>query len=193
MQPSESATTFDRIVEQATHLFVARGYNGISMREIAEAVGVSKAGLYYHFKDKEALFMAILTANLDQLEIIIQTARQEGKTTRGQIGQMMRAILAQAPDQRAIIQLASQEMANLSARSRTDFGRIYQAKFISQVEGILQAGIERGEIEPIDTLLATWVLLGMAYPFVSPSHEREPESAKVVDLIVSIFFDGAAK
>ena len=41
-----------RILAEATRLFVVYGYNGISMREIAEAVGVSKAGQYYHFKDK---------------------------------------------------------------------------------------------------------------------------------------------
>ena len=36
----------ERVLAEATHLFVAYGYNGISMREIAEAVGVS-FGHYY--------------------------------------------------------------------------------------------------------------------------------------------------
>ena len=46
MQPTESAAVPERIIEEATRLFVASGYTSISMREIAEAVGVSKAGLY---------------------------------------------------------------------------------------------------------------------------------------------------
>ena len=114
----------ERILEEATRLFVANGYVGISMREISEAVGVSKAGLYYHFKDKEALFMAILTTNLDRLGSLIQAARQPGAlgttalgttaltrsatpTTREQVSEMLHAIFDQATNQRAIIRLAS--------------------------------------------------------------------------------------
>ena len=183
----------ERILEEATRLFVASGYNGISMREISEAVGVSKAGLYYHFKDKEALFMAILNANLDRLGGLIQAARQQGATTREQVGGMMRAIFDQAPNQRAIIRLASQEMMHLSQEARAEFGRAYQAKFIHQVEEILRGGVERGELKPVNVLLATWILLGMAYPFFYPSHETEPGSvAEAMDLMINVFFDGLA-
>jgi AcrR family transcriptional regulator len=194
MQPSKEAATPDRIIEQATRLFVSRGYADISMREIAEAVGVSKAGLYYHFKDKEALFLAILTANLDRIESVTQSARREGATTRDQISRMMQSIMEQAPNQRAIIRLASQEMVHLSQAARAEFGRIYQKKFINQVEDILRAGVERGELEPTNVRLATWILLGMAYPFFYPAHERELGGAdKAIDVMVTIFFDGLAR
>ena len=75
MTTAESIDVPDRIMEEATRLFVTRGYHGISMREIAEAVGVSKAGLYYHFKDKEDLFIAILTTNLNQIDHIHHARR----------------------------------------------------------------------------------------------------------------------
>jgi AcrR family transcriptional regulator len=191
MQPTESAAVPERIIEEATRLFVASGYAGISMREIAEAVGVSKAGLYYHFKDKEALFMAILNANLDHLGSLIQTARQQGATAREQVSGMLHAIFDQAPNQRAIIRLASQEMTHLSRESRAEFGRVYQAKFIHQVEDILRGGVERGELKPVNVQLATWILLGMAYPFLYPAHERELGGVReAMDLMVMTFFDG---
>ncbi|HHJ06422.1 MAG TPA: TetR/AcrR family transcriptional regulator, partial [Anaerolineae bacterium] len=40
----------NRICNEATRLFVQEGYAGLSMRQLAEQVGISKAGLYYHFK-----------------------------------------------------------------------------------------------------------------------------------------------
>ncbi len=46
----------EKILEQARQLFASQGYRGLSMRQIAEVVGISKAGIYYHFKDKEDLF-----------------------------------------------------------------------------------------------------------------------------------------
>lgn len=194
MAAIEPANVPERIIEQATRLFVARGYAAISMREIAEAVGLSKAGLYHHFADKEALFMAILTANLAQLEKLIRPAQQEGATTRDQVSRMMRAIMAQAPNQRAIIRLASQEMSQLSQAARAEFGRIYQEKFISQVEAMLRGGVERGELKPVNARVATWLLLGMAYPFLYPAHERDLDATdETIELMVVTFFDGLGK
>ncbi len=181
----------ERIIEEATYLFVSRGYHGISMREIAEAVGVSKAGLYYHFKDKEALFLAILTGNLERIESLIQDARGAGATTYEQIGHMVRAIFEQPPDQRAIIRLASQEMSHLGREARTEFGRLYREKFIGQVEDMLGAGVVAGELRAMNVGLATWVLLGMMYPFFYPAHERQPGSPdEAIELMLAIFFDG---
>jgi AcrR family transcriptional regulator len=161
------------------------------MREIAEAVGVSKAGLYYHFKDKESLFLAILTGNLERIESFIQDARGAGGTARDQISHMVRAIFEQAPDQRAIIRLASQEMAHLSREARIEFGRLYCEKLIGQVEDILGAGVAAGELRTMDVGLATWVLLGTMYPFFYPAHERELGSPdEAIKLMLSIFFDG---
>jgi TetR/AcrR family transcriptional regulator, cholesterol catabolism regulator len=191
MTSSEPAGIPERIAEEATRLFVTNGYVGVSMREIAQAVGISKAGLYYHFRDKEDLFIAILTANLERIEAIILAAQQAEPTARGQIGRMMQAIFDQPPDQRAVVRLASQEIGHVSQAARAEFGRLYRAKFTGRVEDILRAGIQRGELRAMDPGTATWILLGMAYPFLYPA--REPgEAGDAARLLVDIFFDGAA-
>ncbi len=41
-------------------LFSVHGYDGVSMRRIADAAGVSKANIYHHFASKEALYFAIM-------------------------------------------------------------------------------------------------------------------------------------
>jgi len=181
-------------MQEASRLFVSRGYHGISMREIAQVVGLSKPGIYYHFKDKEDLFLAILIANLSHIGSITHQARHEGATAHDQISRLLRALFAQAPEQQAIIRLASQEIVHLSQAARLEFSRLYQAEFIGQIEDILRSGIERGELRPMDVRLATWILLGMAYPFLYPAHERElgpPEEA--IELMLTIFLQGAAR
>ena len=57
---AETADSRAAILDAAKLLFMQEGFRGISMRQIAEAVGVTKAALYYHFKDKEELFVAIV-------------------------------------------------------------------------------------------------------------------------------------
>lgn len=182
----------NRILAHATELFVANGYHALSMREIAEAVGISKPGLYYHFRDKEDLFLAILQVNLARVGQIVQEAAARGGTLREQVAWMLRAILALPACERAIIRLASQEMGHLSQASRADFGQIYREQFIGRIEALLQSGIARGELRPVDPALATWLLLGMAYPFFYPTHPQPEDMSEVIDLMVTVFFDGLA-
>lgn len=45
-----------KILDSAARLFAAKGYDGVSVREIAEASGVTKPVIYYYFKNKEDLY-----------------------------------------------------------------------------------------------------------------------------------------
>ncbi len=45
------------ILRLAIPLFAQAGFNGVSMRHVADTVGVSPAALYHHFKDKEELYL----------------------------------------------------------------------------------------------------------------------------------------
>jgi AcrR family transcriptional regulator len=55
----EAGTTRDRILAIALDLFVEKGYENTSLRDIAEALGFTKAAIYYHFRSKEDIFMAL--------------------------------------------------------------------------------------------------------------------------------------
>lgn len=192
MTTSETIGMREKILEEAARLFVDFGYNGISMREIAEAVGISKAALYYHFTDKQALLLAILLDYLEDMNNWFQVNCAETCTVREQITKLVKTIFDQAPMRRAIIRLASQEMPHLTPEGRIQLGQIYYQKFIGQIEHILQRGIDSGELHPMRVHEATWVLLGMMYPFFSSSESQTmicPQEP--VDLILSLFFDGA--
>ncbi|MBW2438087.1 MAG: TetR/AcrR family transcriptional regulator [Desulfobacterales bacterium] len=60
-RPNAKATNArDRVLKTAIGIFAQKGYAGTSVREIADQAGVSKPVLYYYFKSKEGLFLAIL-------------------------------------------------------------------------------------------------------------------------------------
>ncbi len=48
------------ILDKATPLFAAQGYNGVSMRALSKAVGFSAAALYHHFPDKHTLYLEVM-------------------------------------------------------------------------------------------------------------------------------------
>jgi AcrR family transcriptional regulator len=55
----DSATTRERILEAALDHFIALGFDGTSLRQIAETVGLTKAALYYYFASKDDILTAL--------------------------------------------------------------------------------------------------------------------------------------
>jgi len=53
-------STRDRILDVAQRRFIEQGYDGTSLREIADDLGFTKAALYYHFQTKEQIFEALV-------------------------------------------------------------------------------------------------------------------------------------
>ncbi|WP_321341727.1 TetR/AcrR family transcriptional regulator [Breoghania sp.] len=57
------------ICDAAASLFAAKGYDGTSLQDVASAVGMTKAGLYHYFRNKQDLFDSIVLGVLsDMLE-----------------------------------------------------------------------------------------------------------------------------
>ena len=50
----------ERIIEEATRLFVRKSFKGTSIQDITDAVHVTKGAFYWHFKSKDALLDAII-------------------------------------------------------------------------------------------------------------------------------------
>jgi AcrR family transcriptional regulator len=59
-----------RLIEVATRLFAAHGYDGTSIEAVLAESGVSRGSLYHHFAGKDALFQAVLA------EISAEVGRQ---------------------------------------------------------------------------------------------------------------------
>ncbi|MDW3212373.1 MAG: TetR/AcrR family transcriptional regulator [Ilumatobacteraceae bacterium] len=68
-----------RIMDEAANLFLQRGYEGTSLRQLAEVVGMKAGSLYYHFSSKDQLLTAILERGLD----VMHEAFDRAEATHG--------------------------------------------------------------------------------------------------------------
>ncbi|MES1987125.1 MAG: TetR/AcrR family transcriptional regulator [Pseudomonadota bacterium] len=64
------------IIDAARELFVARGVEAVTMREIAKRIGYSATSIYLHFADKEAVLRAILDVDMLALATSLNTILQ---------------------------------------------------------------------------------------------------------------------
>ncbi len=184
----------EEILKTAMQMFIQQGYHGLAMRQISEAVGVSKAALYYYFKDKEELFLAVLNDYLEEMEKAIDAINAEAQSSAEQIRRFVTLVLRQPSERRAIIRLASQEISQLSAASRKKFNSLYREKFIGKLNAMLQRGVERGEFQAVNIEVATWALLGIMYPYFYPAHSgNQPIQPETIGEIIGIYLNGISK
>ena len=69
--------TRDHIQAVALELFAERGYDGTSLREIADRLGVTKSALYYHYRSKDEILTSAIEEFLGELDGLLRWARHE--------------------------------------------------------------------------------------------------------------------
>ena len=75
--------TRSRIQDVALQMFIDKGYEATSLREIAEELGVTKAALYYHFDTKEKIVTSLIDDRVERLEALVEWGRTLPKTPAG--------------------------------------------------------------------------------------------------------------
>jgi len=77
---ADEPDTRTRIQQVAIELFTDHGYEGTSLREIAERLGVTKAALYYHFKTKDEIVASLVEDRMAQIGELVEWAQGEPRT-----------------------------------------------------------------------------------------------------------------
>jgi AcrR family transcriptional regulator len=81
------------------------GYENLSLRELAESLGVSRAAPYRHFADRSALLAALAAGGFDELAAIYRKAGGSGKTPQLRLAASGRAYLAFAEERPQLFRL----------------------------------------------------------------------------------------
>lgn len=78
MGSSEARSTRDCILDSAERLFAERGFDGVSVREIAADAGLkNQASLYHHFQGKRAIYEAVLARGLEPIVGIVTASASD--------------------------------------------------------------------------------------------------------------------
>jgi AcrR family transcriptional regulator len=109
-EPPEPRPTHDLILDAAERLFAERGFAGVAVREIAAEAGLkNQASLYHHFRNKRAIYEAVLSRGVKSLAALI-TGNGESAPVRLSPGDLVARVLdylAEHPALPRLIQRAS--------------------------------------------------------------------------------------
>jgi AcrR family transcriptional regulator len=81
LSPADVETFRTRLCDVAEKLFAAHGPDGVTMRELADALGVSSMTPYRYFTDKDAILAAVRTRAFNQFAAAMESARTESART----------------------------------------------------------------------------------------------------------------
>lgn len=113
------ASTKDRILDAALDLFVEQGFDGTSVREIAERVGTTKAALYYYFASKDEILMALHMRLHEMGRELAGTLGDEPVTLETWRG-LLRVLMDQMTSQRKLLLLHERNQAAFEKLHRSD-------------------------------------------------------------------------
>lgn len=72
--PSKAERTRAAILQVALERFSERGYDGTRLSDIADQLGLTRAALYYHFRSKDDLLVALVEPYLDAIDALVSGA-----------------------------------------------------------------------------------------------------------------------
>jgi len=136
----------ERLLKTAIGMFAEKGYAGTSVREIAEKAGVSKPVLYYYFKSKEGLFLAILDLAEDlQKQLLSEVLKSEGNVLN-RVLILYRRIYAGISERRSLYKMIHGLIFGPPQGAPDyDFKR-YQRHMIDAIGKIYNVGLACGEV-----------------------------------------------
>ena len=193
-----------RILNKALELFAAKGYDSVSVGEIAGAVGIKAPSLYNHFSGKQAIFDAIVEstaaqyeADTGKIDIHVENAARDvlvfAEITAEGLFEKVRQIFEYSLHNQCIRRF--RRMMTMEQFRSPELAALYSERYVDRVlayhAGIFRALMASGEIRPQDpdTLAMMYtapVLTLIAVCDRQP--EREGECLEKLRKHVTLFF-----
>jgi TetR/AcrR family transcriptional regulator, cholesterol catabolism regulator len=117
-QPPPEGSRRKQIFDEAARLFLQRGYDGTSLQEIADAVGILKGSLYHYIGTKEDLLYAIVYENQARVIAIIDDLQQLDAGPVEKIEQFIRRTIAHNTQHHTVASVYQKDFQSLRGERR---------------------------------------------------------------------------
>jgi TetR/AcrR family transcriptional regulator, cholesterol catabolism regulator len=182
---------YHEILEGAARLIFQRGYEATSMQEIAEACGLTKAGLYHHIKTKEALLLAIQHYGMDMFDDMVLAKVADIADPVARLRECMaRNIALVTQDASKEVLIILHEHLTLTGTARDEINA-RKKRYVRFLESAFREASERGQIRTVDPTLAAFSFLGMVlwtYKWFRADGKLTPR--QLSDGMIDLFFEG---
>ncbi len=183
---TDPRSTRDRILDAAMNIFSAKGFHDTKLDEIVAEASISKGSIYFHFPNKEKLFIALV----DQFADVIERRAREA------IGQEAQGIVRVRAALEAVLETFGKyrRPAKLLLVQAVGLGAVFERKrmevtdrFALLIQTYLDEAVADGSIASVNTHIVSHAWMGAIYSVVIQwVYTGEPSQDEIMDALLPL-------
>ena len=151
--------TRQRLLDAAEQVFAAKGYHGTGVDDIIRASDSSKGGFYFHFPNKQGIFLALVDALVPKLASAVDRAIASEPDPIAQLDAALRTVIETFSRYRALAKILLVEAVGLGHGFDEKLMRT-RGYFAAMIQRYLDRAVAAGSLPPFDTQTTSWVWFG---------------------------------
>lgn len=151
---------WDRVLTSAARLFAEDGFAATSVRAVAERARLTKAGLYYHIKEKEDLLYKICEQSISDILDGARAGLARESDPAAQLAALIRnhcEFFFRHPHNLTVL---NRDMGALTGQQREAI-RTLEMAYLDLIRDVFRAGQRQGRFRALDTTVSAFGLLGV--------------------------------
>lgn len=183
----------EKVLEVATKLFAVRGFDGTSVRKIADEAGLSVAGMFHYFSSKEEILFEIMSSFLDEGLKKLKEICSGPKGTVERLEEVCRFFTEYFAGHMDELTILSSEGKSLTREHREVFKQ-KQREYVEAVRGLLEELRAQGILKDMDITVLSFLFFGMALwtsRWYNPKGKVSPK--ELGDMMSEVFLRGILK
>lgn len=188
---ARNTNRYQNILIESARLFRRKGFLATSIRDIGDALDITSAALYYHFKNKDELLEAVMQIALDRLRSAIEEATSAENHPALNIHLAMRAHLRISTEYQDFAIVLLQEIRHLSpeARARVVAKRdAYEALWTDWFISAQEAGVYKSHVDVRLLRLLTFGAINLVVTWFRPTGKYSAE--QIADMLYEYASNG---
>ena len=190
-EASESSDRMLQILSESARLFATTGYDGTSMRDIAEACGISKSLLYHHFTDKDEIYARIALGSTQRLFEFVQDRLPENGSPTERVRAFMTATGDYFQRYRSNCIASTAAFWSDPELRRHKERMMWRDRYEGLIRTLIQDAIDAGDFRAVDVpLTGRLVLSSLNWMHRWYRPEKGMTPAQIADAYYDLIFNG---
>lgn len=178
--PEHRTPRKDEILEEAARLFAERGYEAVSLLEIAQAVGLSKTTLYHYFASKDEILGTLIATTISQLNEFIAAAIPAEGSPAVKLTAFMEAQAEFFERHIPQFKVLLSQIGNLTDPVARDAAVAWRERYSHNIRRIVDEGVGSGAFASVQPSAVVRAVLGSIYWLARWYQPGGPRSARQI-------------
>lgn len=161
--PEHRTPRKDEILEEAARLFAERGYEAVSLLEIAQAVGLSKTTLYHYFESKDEILGTLIATTISKLTEFIAASIPADSPPAAKLTAFMEAQAEFFEQHIPQFKVLLSQIGSLTDPAARDAAVAWRVRYENGIRRIVEEGVASGAFTSVRPNAVVRAVLGSIY------------------------------